>query len=768
MKRTLKITKAELQTLFYSPVAWMILIIFMIQVCLNFFDIFTPHVVSAEEGYSTYRISLNLFSGRYGLLTALQSQLYFYIPLLTMGLISREYSTGSIKLLYSAPLTNKQIVWGKYLAIATFGAVMLCVLLILFILCSLTIVNFDAPAILSGMLGILLLMLAYMAIGLFISSLTQYQVVAAIGTITIFALLSMVGDMWQDVQFVRDLTWWLSIKGRASEMVNGLICSEDVLYFIILIVLFVNLTIMRLNNVRQKTPKDKSLARYFALVFAAFAVGYISTNPYLMFFYDATETKECTLSEGSQAVMKQLKGKVTLTTYVNTIGRYNYTLTPTGINSDLERYKQFRRFSPQIKIKHVFFYDTPESTRYEQLFDIWPEEKTIHDFARRMGQIYKIDSNITLRPMEIQKIVDLTPEYNRQVTHIVHESGKSTFLRVFDDLYVKPNEQEIAAAFKRIVSELQKVAFIEGNGERSIYNTSDQHYEYFSSDKRFRSSLINQGFDVYTHNLEQPIPENISIVVIADPREMLDEVEMKHLRAFIARGGNMLITGEPRRNEIMNSIIGEFGVEALPGVVVRDSKMIQADQILARVTKSAGDIFHKVKTMHSREINVIMPGVAALKCNEDKGFKVKPLLTSDTDSTWIERQTVDFVDDTARFNPEKGDIPGTFPLALSLSRKVNEKEQRIVIMSDADCLCNGEIFRRRTGQKIANNNFLEGIFYYLSGDEVPINMYRPLPTDYTVKIRTAGLGIVKIFIMWIIPALLAVAGIVIWIRRRGR
>ena len=160
---------------------------------------------------------------------------------------------------------------------------MLCVLLILFILCSLTIVNFDAPAILSGMLGILLLMLAYMAIGLFISSLTQYQVVAAIGTITIFALLSMVGDMWQDVQFVRDLTWWLSIKGRASEMVNGLICSEDVLYFIILIVLFVNLTIMRLNNVRQKTPKDKSLARYFALVFAAFAVGYISTNPYLMF-----------------------------------------------------------------------------------------------------------------------------------------------------------------------------------------------------------------------------------------------------------------------------------------------------------------------------------------------------------------------------------------------------------------------------------------------------------------------------------------------------
>jgi ABC-2 type transport system permease protein len=213
-----------------------------------------------------------------------------------MGLVSREFSTGSIKLLYSAPLTNKQIVWGKYIAIAIFGAAMLSVLVLLLIFCSLTIVNFDAPAMLSGILGIVLLTLAYMAIGLFISSLTQYQVVAAIGTITIFAILNMVGDMWQDIQFVRDLTWWLSIKGRASEMVNGLICSEDVLYFIILIVLFVNLTIIRLNNVRQKTPKDKALMRYFSIVLTAFVVGYISSRPHFMFFYDATETKQCTLS----------------------------------------------------------------------------------------------------------------------------------------------------------------------------------------------------------------------------------------------------------------------------------------------------------------------------------------------------------------------------------------------------------------------------------------------------------------------------------------
>jgi ABC-2 type transport system permease protein len=89
-------------------------------------------------------------------------------------------------------------------------------------------------------------------------------------------------------------------------------------------------------------------------------------------------------------------------------------------------------------------------------------------------------------------------------------------------------------------------------------------------------------------------------------------------------------------------------------------------------------------------------------------------------------------------------------------------------MSDADCFSNGEVFRRRIGQRISNESFLDGVFYYLSGDEVPINMYRPKPSDHTVKIGTTGLGIAKIFIMWVIPALLAAAGIVIWIRRRGR
>ena len=109
------IAKTELQTLFYSPIAWLVLVIIAIQTGMTFTDNFGSIVESQASGYSNTGISLRLF-GPQGLLFMLQNNLYLYIPLLTMGLISRELSSGSIKLLYSAPVNNAQIVLGKYLA----------------------------------------------------------------------------------------------------------------------------------------------------------------------------------------------------------------------------------------------------------------------------------------------------------------------------------------------------------------------------------------------------------------------------------------------------------------------------------------------------------------------------------------------------------------------------------------------------------------------------------------------------------------------------
>ena len=65
----------------------------------------------------------------------------------------------------------------------------------------------------------------------------------------------------------------------------------------------------------------------------------------------------------------------------------------------------------------------------------------------------------------------------------------------------------------------------------------------------------NQGFDVVTLSLEdQEVPEDIDIVVIADMKTPFDEIENDRLNKYIARGGNLFILGDARRQEIMNPI----------------------------------------------------------------------------------------------------------------------------------------------------------------------------------------------------------------------
>ena len=130
MKTIYKIAKTELQTLFYSPIAWLILIIFTFQCSMTFSNLMGGMVRSESLGYGNYNATLGLYSGMRGLFTAVQSYLYLYIPLLTMSLMSRELGSGSIKLLYSSPVTNWQIILGKYASMMVYALVLIGVLTI--------------------------------------------------------------------------------------------------------------------------------------------------------------------------------------------------------------------------------------------------------------------------------------------------------------------------------------------------------------------------------------------------------------------------------------------------------------------------------------------------------------------------------------------------------------------------------------------------------------------------------------------------------------
>ena len=129
MKTIFRIAQTELRLFFYSPIAWLILIIFAFQAGMAFCDTFSYQLQNKALGRGQIPFqTVILLLGDSGSFFKVLNNLYLYIPLLTMALMSREYSSGSIKLLYSSPVTNFQIIGGKFLAMMLYGGLMLVIL----------------------------------------------------------------------------------------------------------------------------------------------------------------------------------------------------------------------------------------------------------------------------------------------------------------------------------------------------------------------------------------------------------------------------------------------------------------------------------------------------------------------------------------------------------------------------------------------------------------------------------------------------------------
>ena len=168
MKTIYKLARTELLTVFYSPIAWLVLVAFTFQVVTIFTLLLQNLALTQSLGFGLYDVTYNVFSSfEGGVFSNVQGYLYLYIPLLTMGLMSKDLGSGSIKLLYSSPITNTQIILGKYLSMMIFGLLLMAILVIFILFGAFVIKDFEYPAILSGLLGLYLLLCAYAAIGLF-------------------------------------------------------------------------------------------------------------------------------------------------------------------------------------------------------------------------------------------------------------------------------------------------------------------------------------------------------------------------------------------------------------------------------------------------------------------------------------------------------------------------------------------------------------------------------------------------------------------------
>ena len=178
----------------------------------------------------------------------------FMIPALTMKLIAEEQANGTLLWLFTQPIENSQIIWGKYLAVVS--VVVFC--LIATFLFTVTLQEFLIPeqeldygTIFSGYLGLLFLGFLFAAIGLFTSSITKNQVMAYVLAVFFcfiiyygfegLASYNLLGSMDFYVQKIGSFTHY-------NQFLKGIIDTRDLLYFMILIVILNLITIINLEN----------------------------------------------------------------------------------------------------------------------------------------------------------------------------------------------------------------------------------------------------------------------------------------------------------------------------------------------------------------------------------------------------------------------------------------------------------------------------------------------------------------------------------------
>lgn len=243
------IATRELRSLFLSPLAWAILGVVQFILGFNFFSTLSlflqPHTQTELERMTdppglTYIVVESL----YGLASIV---VLLIAPLLTMRLISEERRNKTFTLLLAAPISMRSIVLGKFFGLMGFFAIMTAITTLMPLSLWLG-SSLDFWQITSASLGMLLLLAAFTAIGLYISTLTTHPTVAAIYTFGFLLLLWLVNWLGE---ITKNQIWnYLSIHYHFQPLLSGLFSTENIAYFLLITALFLILSIQRLDNQR--------------------------------------------------------------------------------------------------------------------------------------------------------------------------------------------------------------------------------------------------------------------------------------------------------------------------------------------------------------------------------------------------------------------------------------------------------------------------------------------------------------------------------------
>lgn len=695
------VLKRELKAYFTSVIGWIFL--------AAFFFVFNLYFVANNLIYGTPYLSYSLSNVAFVLV--------IIIPILAMRSMAEDRRTKTDQLLYTAPVSIPKVIIGKFLALVAIfsivvGAICLCPLLLS------RFGNVPMAESYAAIFGIWLYGCLSIAICVFVSALTESQVIAAVLS---FALL-FIGFMMQQItglisssdNVVTKVLNALCTQTHLTNFCNGILDVTGIVYYVSGTVLFLFLTCQLVQKHRWSVSAKKIRRGVFNSSFVVIGLAIVvavnvfaNELPEKAKSVDLTSQNLYTLTDESVNLVKNLKQDVTL---------YVLSSEKSADDTVARTLSNYEDVSSHIKVEYI---DPAVSPNFYASYT---------DTAPSDGSIIVVCGNTS-------KVVSSSDLYQYDIDYSTYTQTKSAY----------DGEGQLTSAISYVTSEdLPKVYTITGHGETALDDT-------------FKSALEKMNISVEDLTLlqEEAIPEDAAAVIINGPTSDFSADDATKISTYLAGGGKLIVTTAYNKTEDtpnFDGILSAYDIQVTNGLVMDSdsSHYYQYPFYLLPDVASA--------TQTSKVSNyVFMPYAQALT---NAGVHTDTITWTDLLTTSDNAYVKTDISNITTFEKKSGDQSGKFTLAANVTDSKSGADITVVasvlaFSNDADSIVSGQ-----------NLALFKGITSTFASSDSAVSIDAKPYTYTTLSVNQSVAIMSETLLVMVLPVALIVIGIVIWYRRR--
>lgn len=657
---------------------------------------------------------------------SLESVLFIFlisIPILTMKILAEEKKQKTDQLILTAPVSVGRVVLGKFLALSTIFAVPLLIISVY----PLILTMFGSAPLGEAYLGLLSFFLygeTCIAIGLFVSSLTESQVIAAVLTFvflfigymmsSLCSLISSTGNLLTKILGLYDLYkpfYYMNL---------GTLNLESIAYYVSLTALMLFLTVQSIQKRRYSVSvkKLKTGAYSISMILVAVAVTVafnlaVAQIPEGIKNVDITESKLYTLTDDTKKFLKNMEEDVTIYVFVNEDSE------DTTMGQTLDRYAEY---SEHITVKYV-------------------DPAVNPTFAYQYTSSAVSTNSLIIVSDKRSTVIDANDFYETSLNYETYSYETTGY----------DGEGQITSALDYVTSDdVAKVYFTAGHGEMSLGST-------------FTAALDKANITYATITLldREAVPEDASCLIIAAPTSDFSEEDTEKVTAYLETGKPVIAIYGYTDADMTNydALLSGMGMRVTKGLVVEGNtnNYYYQSQYYLFPNMANNDFTEGIYGQYY----IYAPFAQGIVTEEADDISYTEFLYTSDDAF----ARLGF-DASGTLTKQEEDEEGPFGIGVYAEKTVSEEITAKMVLFSAERMFSDSVSQAVSGSnlKLFTNTVGNFIGEHKSSVSIPVKSYEVSYLTLTGKnVITIGLCVTIA-----LPLASLIAGFVIWFRRRKR